>query len=67
MCKSRNKIVGKFVEKLLKYRIIFKDTLTFLGLEHRDAYFITLYFAVLEISIQKIRSIGQLYHIKFCR
>ena len=35
MHKSRNKIVGKLVEKLLKYRILFKDILTFLGLDYR--------------------------------
>ena len=34
---SRNKIVTKFVAKLFKYRIMFKDILTFLGLDYRDA------------------------------
>ena len=38
MYKSRNKIVGKFVEKLLKYRIMFEDILTFTGLERCSAY-----------------------------
>ena len=28
-----NKIVSKFVAKLLKYRILFKNLLTFLGLD----------------------------------
>ena len=37
---------------------MFKDILTLLGLEYRDAVFITLYFVVSEISIPKIRSIG---------
>ena len=57
MYKSRNKIVGKFVEKLLKYRIMFKDMLTFLGLDCRAALLITLLFVVIGISIPKIRSI----------
>ncbi len=30
MYKSGNEIVGNFVEKLLKYRILFKDIITFL-------------------------------------
>ena len=55
MYKSRNKIVSKFVEKLLKYRIMFKDILTFLGLDYRDASLITLYLVVIEVSIQNIR------------
>ena len=55
MCKSQNKIVSKSVEK---YRIMFKDILTFLGLDYRDASLMTLYFVVLRISIPKIRSIG---------
>ena len=33
---SLNKIVSGFVSKLFKYRIMFKDTLTFLGLDFRD-------------------------------
>ena len=37
MYKSQNKIENKFVEKLLKYRIMFKDILTFYGLDYRDA------------------------------
>ena len=61
---SRNKIVSKFVEKLNKYRILFKDVLTFLGLDYRDASLKTLYFDVLGNSIPIIRSIGLLYHIK---
>ena len=48
------KVVVKFVEKLLKYGIMFKDILTFLGLDCRDALLIKLYFIVLEI----IESIG---------
>ena len=58
MYKSRNITVSKFVEKLLKYGILFKDILTFLGLDHRDVSLITLYFVVLGFSISKIRSIG---------
>ena len=37
MYKSQNKIENKFVEKLLIYRIMFKDILTFYGLGYRDA------------------------------
>ena len=47
-------MVRKFVEKLLKYRILIKDILKFLGINHREASLITLYFVVLEISIPKI-------------
>ena len=65
MYNSRNQIVSKFVEKLLKYRIMFRDILTCLGLNYIDALLIRLYFVVLGISIPKIRSIGKLYHIKF--
>ena len=54
---ERNKIVSTSAEKLLKYRILFKDILTFLGLNYRDAPLITLYFVVLVISMPKIRSI----------
>ena len=54
MYKSRNNIVSKFVENLLKYRIMFKDILTFLGFDYRDDSLITLYFVVLGISIPKI-------------
>ena len=61
---SRNKIVSKFVGKLLKYRIMFKYTLTCLVLDYRDASLITLYFFVLGISFPKIRSIGLLNYIK---
>ena len=48
----------KFVEKLRYYRIMLKDKLTFLGLEYRDASLTILYFIVIGISIQKIRTIG---------
>ena len=51
---SLNKILSKFVVKLLNYRILFKDTLTFLGLDYRDALLITLYLVVIGISIPKI-------------
>ena len=49
------KIVSKFVAKLIKYMILFKDILTFLGLDYRDASLITLYLVVIGISIKKIR------------
>ena len=35
-CVSVNKIVSKFVVKLLKYRLMFMDILTILGLDYRD-------------------------------
>ena len=60
MYKSRKTIVSKFVEKLLKYRTMFKDILTFLGFDNRRALLITLCFVVLRISISKIRSFGKL-------
>ena len=53
-----DKIIRKFVAKLLKYRILFKDILTFLILDYRDASLIILYLIVIGISNQKIRSIG---------
>ena len=53
MYKSQNKILNKFVENLLKYRIMFKDKLTFLGIYYRNASHITLYFVVQGISIPK--------------
>ena len=52
-----DKIIRKLVAKLLKYRILLKDILTFLGLDYRDASFITLYLIVIGISTPKIRSI----------
>ncbi len=56
--KSVDKSIHKIVAKLLKYRILFKDILTFLGLGYRDALLMTLYFVVLGVSVPKIRSIG---------
>ena len=53
MHKSK-KIVSKFVEKLHKYKIMFKDIFIFLGLDYKDVLLIILYFAVLGISIAKI-------------
>ena len=58
MYKWRIKILIKFVQKLFKYRIMFKNIFTFLGLDYRDALLKTLYFVVLVISIPKIKSIG---------
>ena len=57
MYKSPNKILSKIDEKLLKYRVMLKDILTFLGLDDRDALLKTLYIVVLGISIPIIRSI----------
>ena len=56
--KRFDKIIRKFVAKLLKYRILFKDILTFLILDYRDASLIILYLIVIGISNKKIRSIG---------
>ena len=44
---------SQFVTKLLKYRILFKDILTFLGLDFRDVSLITLYLVVIGIRVQK--------------
>ena len=70
-CKSLYKIVSKFDAKLIKYIILFKDILTFLGLDYRDASLITLYFVVIDmlpksylivigITMQSLKSIVQL-------
>ena len=53
MYKSCYKIVSKFVEKLLNYRIMLKDIFTFLVLDYRDASLITLYFVIQGIVFQK--------------
>ena len=42
ICIKGEKIVSKFVAKLLKCMILFKDILTFLGLYYRAALLITL-------------------------
>ena len=52
---SFDKIISKFVPKLLKNRILFNDILTFLGLDYRDTSLNILYLIVIGISIQKIR------------
>ena len=44
-----DKIICKFVAKLLKYRILLKGKLIFLGLDYRDASVIVLYFIVIGI------------------
>ena len=51
MYNSRNKIVSKFVAKLLKYRIMFKDILTCLLLDYRDALLLTMYFDFVVLGI----------------
>ena len=43
---------------MLKYRIMFKDILTFLGLVYRVASLIILFVVVPGINILKIRSNG---------
>ena len=50
-----DKIIRKFLAKLLKYRIMFKDILAFLRLDYRDASLIILYLIVIGISNPKIR------------
>ena len=45
-------IVSKFDAKLVNYMLLFKDILTFLGLDYRDASLITLYLNVLRISTE---------------
>ena len=42
-----NNILRKFVTKLPKYRILFKDILKFLGLDYWEASLIILYYVVL--------------------
>ena len=54
---SLNKIVSKFVKNCLNI-IMFKDIITFLGLDYRVASLRLLYFVVPGISIPKIRPIG---------
>ena len=49
------KIVSKFVAKLIKYMLLFKNILTFLVLDYRDASLTTLYLVVIGNNIQKIR------------
>ena len=51
--------MSKFVEKLLKNRIMFMDILTFLGIDYRVALLTILYFVVPGFSIPKIRTFGQ--------
>ena len=53
-----NKIVSKFVSKLLKYMKLFNNILPFIGLDYRDASHITINLVVIGISISKIRRIG---------
>ena len=56
MYKSQSKIVSRSVKKLLKYRILLKDIITFLRLDYRDALLIILNFVALGISIPKFQS-----------
>ena len=51
---SFDKIIRKFVAKLLKYIIMFKDILTFLGLNYSDATLKILYLIVIGISNPKV-------------
>ena len=57
------KVLTKFyvylLQNFLKYRILFKDIVTFLGLDYRNALLVILYLIVIGISSPKIRSIGK--------
>ena len=53
--KSFDKIIHKFVAKLLKYRILFKDILSFFGLDYKDDSLIILNLVVIGIRTLKIR------------
>ena len=52
-CISLNKIVSNFVTKRLKYRILFKDILTFLGHVYRVASLMILYLVEIGFIITK--------------
>ena len=54
-CINLNKIVSKFVAKLLKYMMLFKDIHTFSSLDYRYASRITFYLVVIGNGIPKIR------------
>ncbi len=45
------KSVSKFVSKLIKYSILFRDILTCLGHDYRNALLITSYLVAIGISI----------------
>ncbi len=47
---SLNNILSKCVAKLLKYKMLFKYIITFLGPDYRVASLVTLYYIVLGIS-----------------
>ncbi len=61
MFKCRTKILSKFVEKLLKYRIMVKDIIMFLGLDYRDASLVTLYLLSFESVFQKTDQSDKIY------
>ena len=45
--------LNKIVSKLFKYKILFMDILTFLGLDYRNVSLMTLYLDVIGVIIQK--------------
>ena len=51
------KLVSKFVAKILRYRILFKDIPTFFGLDYSYASLITLYLVVIGIIIGKKKAV----------
>ena len=64
MYKSFFLIISKFVEKLNKYRIMFKDILTFLGLDSGNDYRVATlsksYLTTTGITMQSLKSIEKL-------
>ena len=60
--KKMNEIVHKFVAKLHKYKILFKDILLLHTKGHTSL--MILYLVVLRTIIPKITGIGKSYHIK---
>ncbi len=56
-CTILNKIISKFVAKLVKYKIRFKGILTFLGLDNRDTSLKSVYLIVNQYSKKQINKI----------
>ena len=48
------KILSKFVAKMIKYMLLFKDILTFLVIDYRDASLITLYLVAIKNQMNRI-------------
>ena len=54
MYKSQNNFVSQFIAKNIKYRILFKSVLKFLGLDHRDDTISKSYLIVIGIIMQSL-------------